>query len=64
MRRINKEILAYVLHVSNTDQNKKDGELKSLKYFGIGIDVVAKMDLWEIDYIAQVEAEYRVLFGE
>jgi hypothetical protein len=66
IKKISKKILEYASScgTGSIKPLRSGVENESLKYYGIGVDVIAKLDLWEIDYIAQVEAEYRILFGQ
>ena len=32
-----------------------------IKYFGIGLDVISKIDIWEIEYLVTMAQEFRTL---
>lgn len=59
IRRVSKDILSYL----NTFRKQNGSESTLLiKYYGIGMDVIAKIDLWEIDYVKKVDHQYRQMF--
>jgi hypothetical protein len=57
LKRVSKDILSYL--------NKFESENQPIliKFYGIGIDVIAKLDLWEIDYVTKVEKQYTEMFN-
>ena len=49
IRRVSKDILSYLRKFDPNNHNLL------IKYYGIGMDVIAKLDLWEIDYVTNVQ---------
>ena len=51
LKKTGKQILSYMQTIGGSTGQKWNVQSESLKYYGIGVDVIAKLDLWEIDYI-------------